>query len=124
VGKRIGGGVVKGLEVHHLAVADAPSVITDEFDMRSTVFDAALSVALRDGKTAKRSVQCMADAYQFRCGGAFRLRRNDDKTAMLVLGEFGGEGTEVPTTLNELRIGSDDLVFRLEGGDAASCAVR
>lgn len=107
-----------------LAISSPPKVVSDEYGYRTTTFDAELSLALRDGKTGSESVECYADAYQFRCGESFRLRRNDGETAMLLAGSYGGEDGERPTTLATLKIGADDLVFRLNGGNEDSCMAR
>jgi hypothetical protein len=88
------------------------------------VFNADISVALRDGGRGSEKVECIADDYQFRCGEAFRLRRNDGESAMLLLGAYGGEDTEIPDKLAGVKIGSDDLVFRLNGGAGADCAAK
>ncbi len=106
-----------------LAIEGAPRVVTDEYGYRSTVFDAGLSIVLRDGDTGSEKLECSADDYQFRCGEAFRLRRNDGNSAMLLLGAYGGEESEVPDRLAGLKVGSDDLIFRLDGGDG-SCAAK
>jgi hypothetical protein len=104
-----------------LTVSGGPKIETDEYGYQSTVFNAGLSVTLRDGRTGKETVECFADEYQFRCGEAFRLRRNDSKTAMLLAGGYSGEDSEAPDKLAGLKIGRDDLVFRLNGSTDDSC---
>lgn len=106
-----------------LAVETAPRVVSDEYGYRSTVFAAGLSVTLRDGGKGSEKLQCIADDYQFRCGEAFRLRRNNGNSAMLHLGAYGGEDIEIPGELAGLMIGADDLVFRLDGGNS-TCAAK
>jgi hypothetical protein len=107
-----------------LAIEDAPKTVTDEYGYRTTVFDADLSVVLRDGSMGAEAVQCTADEYQFRCGESFRLRRNDGETAMLHAGAYGEDGGEAPESLAGLKTGADDLVFRLNGGDVARCVAK
>ncbi len=77
-----------------LAISDAPKAVSDEFGYQSTTFAAELSVVLRDGSKGSDKVECFADEYQFRCGEAFRLRRNDGTSALLHLGANSGDGSE------------------------------
>jgi hypothetical protein len=107
-----------------LAVTAEPKVHVDEDGWRSTDFPAVLSLRMRDGKSGSREVECSADEYQFRCGGAFRLRRNGESGALLLAGEYGGEGAETPEELAGLKLGLDDLVFRLDGSRDAACGVK
>ena len=105
-----------------LAIDDAPRVVSDEYGYRTTVFNAGLSVVLRDGGKGSEKLECVADEYQFRCGEAFRLRRNGGGSAMLHLGAYGGEDIESPDKLAGVKIGADDLVFRLDGGNRTCVA--
>lgn len=107
-----------------LALKSAPAASVDADGWRSTDFSATLSLRLRDGKSAAQDVTCTADDYQYRCDGAFRVRRKDGASAMLVAGEYGGEGAETPEQLIGLKLGSDDLVFRLDGSKDQACTAK
>ena len=106
-----------------VAIKEPARVSTDSDGWSTTSLDVRLSLKLRDGKHAAKDVSCTADDYQFRCGGEFRLRRRGQATAMLLAGEYGGEGAEAPTALNGLFLGSDDMIFKLDAGTVANCAV-
>lgn len=104
-----------------LALKGPAAVKVDDEGWRSTEIPARLSLKMRDGKTAAKDVVCTADEYQYRCDSAFRLRRKDAGSALLLAGEYGGDGAEAPETLNGLKLGLDDLTFRLDGGQDAPC---
>jgi hypothetical protein len=111
-----------------LAVAiDGPvRVETGADGWRTTILDITLALKLRDGMKASRQVRCMADAYQFRCGDEFRLRRRDGASALLLAGAYGGEieRSGQPPQLNGLTLGADDTVFRLDARTEGSCEVQ
>jgi len=100
-----------------------PATVTrEESGWSSTELALTLSLKLRNGERANKDIACLADDYQFRCGGEFRLRRRDDASAMMLAGEYGGEDTPEQPAINGLKLGTDDLMFRLEASTAADCA--
>ena len=104
-----------------VAIAGDPHEVNEEGMRPSIGLDVRLSLKLRKGKTARRTVTCSADGYLFRCGGEFRLRRRDAASATLLSGEYGGEEQPQPATLAGLALGSDDRAFRLDTGGSAPC---
>lgn len=110
-------------QVAAIAVAlKGPAAVTrEESGWSSTELALTLSLKLRNGEHASKDVACLADDYQFRCGGEFRLRRRDGASAVLVAGEYGGEDTPEEPAINGLQLGTDDLVFRLDASTDADC---
>lgn len=105
-----------------VAIKGPVTVEADESGWKTTHLAVTLSVATRDGKHGSQDVDCIADQFQYRCGGEFRLRRRDAATAMLLAGEFAaGAGETAPKSLNGVAIGPDDLIFKLDGGTGSAC---
>ena len=91
-------------------------------DFPQTRLNVTLSFRLRDGKLHRRDVSCLADEYQFRCEGGFRLRRRDGASAWLVAGEYDDPQAKEPSVIDTV-LGSDDKLFRLDAGTDGSCSI-
>lgn len=104
-----------------VAVKGEPQDVRED-EMRPTVgVDIRLSVKLRNGKRASRDMTCLAEGYQFRCGGEFRLQRRDASSALLLAGEYGGDEAPERLMLAGLGVGADDAVFRLDASSRPFC---
>lgn len=108
-----------------IAIKGQARVETDGDGWRYTLLDVTLSLRLRDGMKASKPVTCTADAFQFRCGEEFRLRRRNGESAILLAGSYGGEveWSGAAPHLNGLNLGADDMVFRLDASEAPDCDV-
>ena len=91
-------------------------------DYPQTSLNVTLSFRLRDGKIHSRDATCLADEYQFRCEGGFRLRRRDGTSAWLLAGEYDDPEVKEPAVI-DATLGSDDKLFRLDAGTNEACSV-
>jgi hypothetical protein len=110
-----------------LAIKGPARVESDEYGWKTTHLTATLSLRTRGGGQASKGVDCVSDRYQFRCGeegDAFRLRRRDATTALLLPGAYApGEGEAPPAALLGLAIGTDDAIFRLAATSEPECRI-
>ncbi len=105
-----------------VAIKEAPRTTAPDNEYPETLLDVSLSFNLRDGKVKSRAVQCRASQYEFFCEGGFRLRRRDASSAWLAAGEYTDKNS--PPVMIDTTLGSDDALFRLDGGTQVDCSAR
>ncbi len=102
-----------------LKIKDKPRVSRED-GYPVTSLKAALSFRLRSGATASRDVECYAAGFEFACE-SFRLRRNDERSAMLAAGSY--TDPQQPIAMLDTELGADDALFRLDASQDESCGV-
>lgn len=120
-------------EVTALAISIKGPARVDESksDYPVTLLDLSLNLKLRSGETKNGESRCRAYGYQFYCAGGFRLRRLDDRSAMLVVGRLlddlpptpERQDAKNPPALFNKALGNDDKVFRLDASTDARCSL-